>query len=253
MYWRIELFGGPRIISPSGESVSHFTTQKAATVLAYLALTLPRSHPREVLAERFWPGKDPALSRNSLSAVLSSLRPVLGEVLVGDKFRIGLDPACVACDVAEFEAMLAKGDVVGAAQLSGAELLPGFYDDWIITERERLQARFEACSDRAAQSAAGRVGRLYGFPLIESAFIGREAEREQVLEHLWAGKRLLTLKGMGGVGKTQAAVEYAWRFAAEYEALLFNTINAPKFKRACTFGTVFHTLNLFSFDAQRLA
>ncbi len=209
MYWRIELFGGPRIVSPTGEGVSYFTTQKAATVLAYLALTLPRSHPREVLAERFWPGKDPALSRNSLSAVLSSLRPVLGEALVGDKFRIGLDASRVTCDVAEFEALLAKGDVVGAAQLSAAGLLPGFYDDWIITERERLVARFEAFSERAAQSAAGRVGRLYGFPFLESAFIGREAEREQVLEHLWSGKRLLTLKGMGGVGKTRLAHEVA--------------------------------------------
>lgn len=207
--WRIELFGGPRILSPRGESVSHFVTQKAAGVLAYLALTLPRSHPREVLAERFWPDKDPTLARNSLSAALSSLRPFLGEVLVGDKFRVGLDPNAVTCDVAEFESLLALEDIVGAASLFGAEFLPGFYDDWVITERERLQAHFEACSERAARSLVGKVGRLYGFPLIESAFIGREAEHEQVLQHLWAGKRLLTLKGMGGVGKTRLAHEVA--------------------------------------------
>ncbi|WP_309707259.1 tetratricopeptide repeat protein [Armatimonas sp.] len=207
--WRIDLFGGPRIISPSGESVTHFKTQKSAAMLAYLALTLPRSHPREVLAERFWPDKDPAHGRNSLSAALSSLRPVLGSALVSDKFRVGLDPNCVTCDVAEFEVKLAAGDVIGAAKLSGAEFLPGFYDDWILMERERLQARFEACSERAMERTVGKAGRLYGFSLIESAFIGREAEHEQVLQHLWSGKRLLTLKGMGGVGKTRLAHEVA--------------------------------------------
>nr|WP_309689859.1 NB-ARC domain-containing protein [Armatimonas sp.] len=207
--WRIELFGGPRLVSQSGESVSHFTTQKAAGLLAYLALTLPRSHPREVLAERFWPEKDPALARNSLSAALSALRSVLGEALVGDKFRVGLNPSCVTCDVAEFEAKLAAGDVSGAAQLSGAEFLPGFYDDWVIAQRERLQARFEACSESAARNTVGKVGRLYGFPLIESGFIGRETEHEQVLQHLWSKTRLLTLKGMGGVGKTRLAHEVA--------------------------------------------
>ena len=221
MCWRIELFGGPRILTPSGESVSHFTTQKAAGVLAYLALTLPRSHPREVLAELFWPEKDPALSRNSLSAALSALRPILGEALVGDKFRVGLSPALVACDVAEFATKLSAGDAWGAAQLCVAEFLPGFYDNWALTERERLLARFEECSEAAVQSRVGRVGRLHSFPLIETAFIGRETEREQVLQQLWSGKRLLTLKGMGGVGKTRLAHEVAGQCRESFPGGIF--------------------------------
>ena len=37
-----------------------------------------------------------------------------------------------------------------------------------------------------------------------------------------------TVHGMGGVGKTRAAVEYAWRFAGEYEALLFVEADSPE-------------------------
>ena len=37
-----------------------------------------------------------------------------------------------------------------------------------------------------------------------------------------------TVHGMGGVGKTRAAVEYAWRFAGEYSALLFVEADSPE-------------------------
>jgi tetratricopeptide (TPR) repeat protein len=38
--------------------------------------------------------------------------------------------------------------------------------------------------------------------------------------------------GLGGIGKTRAAVEYAWRFAADYTALLFVTGETPSDFRA---------------------
>ncbi len=209
MCWRIELFGGPRLISPHGETTTRFATQKAAGLLSYLALNPTRAHSREVLAERFWPEKDPTLSRNSLSGVVFSLRTVLGDALLTDKLRVGLNHEQVTCDVAEFEARLAKGDVSGAMQLSGAEFLPGFYDDWVVIERERLAALLDEASEAAARSRVGKPGKLQGLPLIESGFIGREAERDDVLERLRSGVRLLTLKGMGGVGKTRLAHEVA--------------------------------------------
>jgi DNA-binding SARP family transcriptional activator len=141
MQWRVELFGGPRLIAPNGEVFSQFATQKSAGLLAYLALTLPRSHLREVLAEQFWPDKDLSLSRNSLSAALSSLRPLLGNALKTGRLRVGLDPTCVTTDLADLEAALAAGDINRAKRLSALEFLPGFYDDGVVLERERLAAR----------------------------------------------------------------------------------------------------------------
>ncbi|WP_394796024.1 ATP-binding protein [Armatimonas sp.] len=221
MYWRIELFGGPCLISPSGETLSYFSTQKTAALLAYLALTLPRSHPRELLAELFWPDKDPTLSRNSLSAAVSALRPLLGEALLTNKLQVGLNPERVTCDVAEFEARLAAGDLDGAASLAQAEFLPSCYDDWVVAERERLATLYGSCVQDAARSRVGQAGKLHDLPRIESGFVGREQERDELLQLLCGGVRLLTLKGMGGVGKTRLAHNVAPACRAHFSGGVF--------------------------------
>lgn len=210
MGWRVELFGGPTLISPEGKRITRFATHKTAGVLAYLALTLPRSHPREVLAELFWPEKDPTLSRNSLSAVLSDLRPLLGSALVTDKLRVGLDDTLVVTDVVEFESALARGDIARAAQLSAHEFLPGLYDDWVITQRERLEALKSLPPPRQHPVTTNNL------PLPVTSFVGRERELGELralLEH----RRLVTVTGAGGCGKTrlsqQVAVEMKERFA----------------------------------------
>src|SRR5438876_10347187 len=70
---RIELFGGLRITQ--GERViTRFRTQKAASLLAYLAYHFPQAHPREVLIEMLWPEVEPATGRNRLRMALTFLR-----------------------------------------------------------------------------------------------------------------------------------------------------------------------------------
>lgn len=199
-------------MAKSRESISHFPTQKAAAILAYLAVTLPRSHSREVIAELFWPDKDPALARNSLSVTLSSLRKLLGDSLVSGRLQVGLHPDSVTTDVAEFEARLKAGDVAGAANLARAELLPGLYDDWVITERERLMARLEAAQQaQTVQQAQPKTPVsasllpsefLHNLPEPLVSFIGRERERGELAE-LLKTVRLVTLTGSGGSGKTR--------------------------------------------------
>lgn len=221
MGWRIELFGGPRVVAPDGRITERFPTQKTAALLAYLALHPSRPHSRELLAERFWPDRDPARSRNSLSSVLSALRGPLGEALVTDKLRVGLDPARIATDVAEFEAALHAGDLAGAGKRLGAELLPGVYDDWAILERERLEALWEDAVAAAGRQAPGRPGRLHRFPVIENGFVGRAAERTEILERLRGDGRLLTLAGTGGVGKTRLAHQCARECRAAFPGGVF--------------------------------
>jgi hypothetical protein len=58
------------------------------------------------------------------------------------------------------------------------------------------------------------------------AFTGREAELERLGEHLQKrGGVVLTqtvaLHGLGGVGKTQLAIEYAWKHLGGYQAVLW--------------------------------
>jgi tetratricopeptide (TPR) repeat protein len=68
-----------------------------------------------------------------------------------------------------------------------------------------------------------------------SLFKGRDTFLTQLHERLRQSNRatVITTKpqavyGAGGVGKTRTAIEYAWKFAAEYTALLFITADSPQ-------------------------
>src|SRR5690349_18455482 len=110
--WRIELLGGLR--ADDGERVvTHFRTQKAGLLLAYLAYHPQRAFPREELIELFWPECEPHAGRSNLSKELSWLRDQLepprvppGSVIIADRTELRLNPAVVATDVAQFETAL---------------------------------------------------------------------------------------------------------------------------------------------------
>jgi hypothetical protein len=63
------------------------------------------------------------------------------------------------------------------------------------------------------------VSRVWNIPARNPGFTGRDALLEAVRERLLAGDKAVVqaLHGMGGVGKTQLATEYAHRFAESYD------------------------------------
>jgi len=65
----------------------------------------------------------------------------------------------------------------------------------------------------------GSVPRVWNIPARNPGFTGRDGLLAAVRERLLAGDKAVVqaLHGMGGVGKTQLAVEYAHRFAAAYD------------------------------------
>jgi hypothetical protein len=65
---------------------------------------------------------DRPVSKGTLKAEMSQLRAVLGGRLESRPYRLGLD---VRCDVADVLHRLRAGDVVGATERYGGELLPG--------------------------------------------------------------------------------------------------------------------------------
>src|SRR5688572_15737230 len=155
--WRIELFGGLRAVQ-GDRVITRFRTEKTGVLLAYLAVHRERSFSREELIELLWPEADIDHGRMSLRTALSSLRrqlepPVTAAfgVLAADPSQVRLNPAAIQTDVAEFERALesaseAQDDAerarltATAAALYRGELLSGYYDDWIVPERERLAA-----------------------------------------------------------------------------------------------------------------
>jgi predicted ATPase/DNA-binding SARP family transcriptional activator len=150
----IQLLGTLRV-QQAARLLTRFPTYKTAALLASLAYH-PQPQSRERLIETFWPDTTPERGRNNLSNALSSLRNLLeppgvpaGAVLLADRQQVSLNPAGVHTDVREFEQALQQAasthndrqraeHLQTAVDLYTGELLPGYYEEWIVPERQRL-------------------------------------------------------------------------------------------------------------------
>ena len=94
-------------------------TRRQLEILALLALN-PDGLDLGELHSRLY--GDRRVSQGTLKAEMSQLRALLGGRLESRPYRIGLD---VRCDVTEVLHRLRAGDVAGATELYGGELLPG--------------------------------------------------------------------------------------------------------------------------------
>jgi WD40 repeat protein/DNA-binding SARP family transcriptional activator len=126
-------------------------SRPAQSLLAYLALTVGIAHRRERLAGLIWPDIPEADARRNLRRALWHIRKALeGQApLRADDITIAFDDgskvwvdAQVISQKINFE--WTKDQLAQVVSAYGGELLPGFYDEWIIVERERLQSAFEA-------------------------------------------------------------------------------------------------------------
>jgi len=94
-------------------------TRRQLEILALLALN-PDGLDLGELHSRLY--GDRPVSQGTLKAEMSQLRTLLGGRLKSRPYRIGLD---VRCDVTDVLHRLRAGDVAGATELYGGELLPG--------------------------------------------------------------------------------------------------------------------------------
>ncbi len=147
----IYLLGSPEFWR-GDELLPPLATRKTQSLLAYLILYRQRPHSRDELATLFWGDRDDVHARRSLSTALWRIRRLLGEgYLLADSTSVQFNPASSFwLDVAEFEKLLTLGrqepDEKHAARwhqavdLYRSDLLEGFYDDWCLEERYRLEA-----------------------------------------------------------------------------------------------------------------
>lgn len=132
--WRLSLLGGLRA-ERGPLAVTRFRTHKTAALLAVLAFSPRRVHPREELADRLWPDDEAEVGRANVRQALASLRRQLeppptpaGSVFFADRAHIRLLPGAFVTDVAEFESCVAAASaesLARAARLYRGDLLPG--------------------------------------------------------------------------------------------------------------------------------
>ncbi|MBC7805384.1 MAG: tetratricopeptide repeat protein, partial [Akkermansiaceae bacterium] len=208
--WRVELLGG-FCLKRGDESVTHFRTRKAAALIAFLILH-PQRHSRDALSDLLWPDADFDDARASFRGTLSHIRKALGtDFLQTTRDTVGI-AAPFTCDATDFERAVNAKRWKDAGQLYRGELLPGFWDDWVLAERQRLETLFDTVQQKIDHTRP--VPHVF-LPEEPNHFFGREEEIGQTAT-LLGEHRLVTLLGPGGVGKTRLSIATARRHAALY-------------------------------------
>ena len=219
--WRLRLLGDLSL-ERDGVEVRRLRAQKYAHLLAYLAIYSSRAHAREELIEIFWPDEPVEKARTCLRTALSSLRRQLDSptlFLDGARDTIRLNPQLITTDVHAFENAVMSGDPNSRALYTGP-FLSGCYYDWALDERIRLEALVELApmvSPSTPKLTSGEIETTsvakplhLRLPAPITHFFGRVEEIDQICQLInESGSRLITLLGMGGIGKTRLAIEAA--------------------------------------------
>lgn len=173
----VHLFTGPYItLRTERREVPEGSKQ----LLAFVALRRRRVERRQA-AGTLWPCGDEERAAGNLRSALWRLRRAGINVLVADKWSLALS-GDVLVDLhltEQWATRLIEGRAVGddlavsPSVVDALDLLPGFYDDWVLMERELIRQRIlhalEVLSERLA--AAGRFA-----DAIEAAMLATGAE-----------------------------------------------------------------------------
>lgn len=90
-----------------------------------------------------------------------------------------------------------------------------------LVEHLARQLGATPAAEEASVSAAHRlIGKM---PQARDVFCGRERQLEQIHAAFTAGKRAVFLEGIGGIGKSELAKQYALAHPADYDQVVFAT------------------------------
>jgi DNA-binding SARP family transcriptional activator/tRNA A-37 threonylcarbamoyl transferase component Bud32 len=124
------------------------SSQPAQTLLAYLLLNTGVAVRREQLAGLLWPDSLDSSARKNLRNAIWLVRKAIGDqYVVADKTTVAFDTtAPYELDVAILQEQPPDDDqtaLIRAVSVYRGDLLPGYYEDWVQLERERLRGVFE--------------------------------------------------------------------------------------------------------------
>ncbi len=212
---RVRLFGRFSV-RRERQPVVGLDASKVQELLCYLLLYRDRPHPRESLAALLWGDTPTAQARKNLRQTLWQLQSALDppDLPAGPRLLrvepdwVHLNPeADLWLDVAAFEQGIALVQgapgshldsstalaLRDAVQLYEADLLGGWYQDWCIFERERLQSAFLATLDKLMDYGEAHhqyeSGLTYGQCILRYDQARERTHRQMMRLHYLAGDR----------------------------------------------------------------
>ena len=196
-------------------------SRKARELLCYLLLNRDRSHRREMLADLFWSDKTAVQSKKYLRQTLWQLQSAFDgcqtekqhELVLADSTWVQLNPDIdFTLDVAEFEGVCAgvsdiPGHLLTPAQgqslrsvttLYQGDLLEGWYQDWCLFERVRLQGLYMSMLEKLMRccEAHGEYaeGCGYGNMILRQDNARERTHRRMMRLYFQAGQRTAALR-----------------------------------------------------------
>ena len=136
-------------VKSDGKPVA-ITSRPAQSLFAYLILSAGTVHRREKLAGLLWPDSLEETARGNLRHALwqirKSLPPLTKHLLAADlsiAFNASSDYWLDAAKVEKLSDRVTADELTAVLSEYQGELLPGFYDEWVVLEREHLYSIFE--------------------------------------------------------------------------------------------------------------
>ena len=175
------LLGGPTVIK-NGRRLE--IPEGSKRLLVFVALNGGRVSRRHA-AGTLWPCGDDERAAGNLRSALWRLRGAGIDVLHAEKHILYLDPE-VPVDITHLSGWAtrvingsADGSDLGTPQLNpeAVHLLPGWYDEWVIFERERLRQRLLHAMESLARQLISR-GLLVDAVEVATTAVGVEPLRE---------------------------------------------------------------------------
>jgi DNA-binding SARP family transcriptional activator len=151
----IRLLGSPHLID-NNQDLPLPTSIHARKLLVYLILYASRQHTRNKLIGIFWPDQSEERARKALSQAIWHIRKTIPDIVVSDGEQISLSSKIdLSIDTQIIEQKTkkwlnvspivpeGKEALIQVVDLYRGELLEGYYDDWILLERERLRNLYQ--------------------------------------------------------------------------------------------------------------
>jgi ABC-type oligopeptide transport system substrate-binding subunit/DNA-binding SARP family transcriptional activator len=179
-------------------------TLKSQSLLAYLVLHRDHPQTRDRLTELFWGNRPERKARRSLTTALWHIRRCITEegLILSDPQTVQFDPQSDPwVDVDEFESLVSRDDVAslqsGVALYRG-DFLDGFYDEWAISQRYRLETMFCEALARLmmGQETTGdhESALAIGLRLLEQDRLREDAHRLTMRTYCRLGRRNAALE-----------------------------------------------------------